>query len=273
MFQNYALFPTKTVWNNIYSCIFKKSKEERRTITADIIKKFQLQGTETLYPRQISGGQQQRTALARILVSEPQIIMLDEPFSALDTHLKWQMEQEISAVLAEFSGTTVFVSHNRDEVYRISDKIAVMSSGKIDLIGTKADVFDAPKTVTAALMTGCKNISKAEKVDDYHVRATDWGIVLKTDSVVTENIKYVGIRAHHLKREGAENNYPCKIHKIIDEPFETILIFSFTSENGDSAEHLQFQVSKDIIGAEIDMQNLNDLTLHIPANKIMCLEG
>jgi molybdate transport system ATP-binding protein len=270
LFQNYALFPTMTVWKNI-ACVIKKPKNERREIADRIIKKFQLEGVKNLYPRQISGGQQQRTALARILVSQPRILMLDEPFSALDTHLKWKMEQEVSAVLSEFGGTTVFVSHNRDEVYRLSDKVVIMDNGKIETTGMKKDIFDSPQTLAAAMMTGCKNISKAERIDDFSVMATDWGIALKTAHKVPDNIKHVGVRAHHFQRtcktENENNIFPCHIHKTIDEPFERIFVFSF--EVGTKTDALlQFELSKDICGE----WDANKFVLRVPADKIMCLE-
>jgi len=270
LFQNYALFPTMTVWNNIASVI-RKPKSERAGIVADMIESFQLESVKNLYPNQISGGQQQRAALARILVSEPKIILLDEPFSALDTQLKWTVEQEITAVLSAFHGTTIFVSHNRDEVYRISDKIAVMHDGKIESSGTKEDIFESPKTLAAALMTGCKNISKAEKLDDFHVKAADWGVALKTERVVPDDINYIGVRAHHFRRVSAaaeeENTFSCRLHKTIEEPFEKIFVFSFDggAENGVT---LQFEQSKDICEAG----DTTEFMLCVPADKIMCLE-
>jgi molybdate transport system ATP-binding protein len=279
LFQNYALFPTKTVWNNI-SCVIKKPKDERQTIVQDIIQKFQLDGIKNLYPRQISGGQQQRAALARILVSAPQILMLDEPFSALDTQLRWHLEQEVAVVLSDFGGTTLFVSHDRDEVYRISDKIAVMDNGRIDCKDGKAEIFDRPKTVMAARMTGCKNISKAEKVSDFAVRAVDWGIVLKTADKVSDNIKYIGVRANHFlpyagkigfadeavsADRAGENRFLCHLSHIIEEPFENAYIFSFNTVGG---AKLQFQRSKQL-GCPLEDKRL---TLCIPPNKILLLE-
>lgn len=270
LFQNYALFPTKTVWNNI-SSVIKKPKKERDDIVDNIIKSFQLDGVKNLYPSQISGGQQQRVALARMLVSEPRILLLDEPFSALDTHLKWQVEQEIVSVLDEFCGTTIFVSHNRDEAYRISDKIAIMDRGKIESMGAKEDVFKAPKTLAAALLTGCKNISKAEKLGDYHVRALDWGIDLKTESFVHAEVKYVAVRAHHFKQAAAldgGNTFSCRVHKTIDEPFEKIIEFSFDT-NAEIISRLHFAISREKIG-EYDS---GEFFLHVPADRIMCLQG
>ena len=141
MFQNYALFPTMTVFNNI-SCVIKKPKDQKKLIIDEIIKSFQLENISNLYPRQISGGQQQRVALARILVSQPEIILLDEPFSALDTNLKQSIEAEIAAVLQKFKGSAVIVTHDSGEAYRLSDQVAIMSKGEVQCIGPKQDIFD-----------------------------------------------------------------------------------------------------------------------------------
>jgi len=273
LFQNYALFPTMTVWKNIASVI-NKTKSEKHRLVADMIKLFQLENVKNLYPSQISGGQQQRTALARILVSEPEIILLDEPFSALDTQLKWSVEQEVVSILESFHGTTIFVSHNRDEVYRISDKIAVMYDGNIETVGTNKDIFDSPKTLNSALMTGCKNISAAEKIDDNHIKALEWGVSLKTTSTVPDDIRYVGVRAHHFQRvshiENDENTFYCNTHKVIDEPFEKVYLFSFDTNdtNSKSEKTLQFDVAKDIL----TNSDSKELILHIPEDKVMCLE-
>ncbi|MCL2169264.1 MAG: ATP-binding cassette domain-containing protein [Defluviitaleaceae bacterium] len=258
LFQNYALFPTKTVYDNI-ACVIKKPKAERGAIVADIIQKFQLENVQRLYPREISGGQQQRTALARILVSEPKIIMLDEPFSALDTQLKWSMEQEVSAVLRDFEGPSLLVSHDREEVYRMSDKIAVMDNGKVDSYGTKTDIFDTPRTLAAARMTGCKNISRAEKLGDYTVRALDWGITLTTAQPVPDSIKHVGVRASHITADSTKNRFPCHVHSVTDEPFDKIITVTF-AEGG---EKVQYVTSKS--ASEPDF-------LAIAPDKILLLE-
>jgi molybdate transport system ATP-binding protein len=270
LFQNYALFPTMTVWNNIF-CVIKKPKSERAAVVDDIIKKFQLEGIKNLYPGQISGGQQQRAALARILVSEPEILLLDEPFSALDTYLKWRMVREITAILDEFKGTTIFVSHDRDEAYRVSGKIAVMNKGKIESAGAKEDIFNFPKTLAAALITGCKNISGAEKLGPFLVKAADWGITLKTNLSVPDNVKYLAVRAHHFKWGSAAlsegNCFPCRVRKIIEDTFKKTVVFSFDT-GGENNVELQFEISKEICG-EFEAKNI---FICIPADKIMCLE-
>ena len=273
LFQNYALFQTMPVWRNI-SCVINKPRVDRAALVANMIDLFQLEGVKDLYPTQISGGQQQRVALARILVSEPDILLLDEPFSALDTHLKWKVEQEITSVLSEFHGTTILVSHDRGEAYRISDRIAVMGVGEIESTGTKEDVFNFPRTLAAALITGCKNVSRAEKVGDFHVEALDWGVTLKTSALVPDCLKHVGVRAHHFELvpslpEGSEgdNLFSCHAHRIIEEPFEKVIEFSFDGCQGDRVR-LHFATSRSDVEHE-----LSRFSLAVPADRIMLLEG
>ena len=271
LFQNYALFPTMTVQNNIASVV-RKPKDERAAITQEIIELFKLDAVKDLYPRQISGGQQQRTALARILVSEPEILLLDEPFSALDAHLKWRVEQEILSVLSTFHGTTVFVSHDRNETYRLSDKIAVMNNGAIELTGAKDAVFSSPKTLAAALITGCKNISAAEKIDEFRVSALDWGVTLRTETPVPDTVKHIGVRAHHFKTTAAvsndDNTFSCYAHRVVEEPFEEIIEFSFDTSASVSAR-LHFAIPKESADEHIS----DEFFVYVPPDKIMCLDG
>ncbi|MCL2234979.1 MAG: ATP-binding cassette domain-containing protein [Defluviitaleaceae bacterium] len=258
LFQNYALFPTMTVLGNIASVVEGK-KLHRLAVAGEIADKFGLESVKNLYPREISGGQQQRTALARILVRKPQILMLDEPFSALDTHLRWHMEQEMAVVLADFSGVTLVVTHDRDEAYRMSGKIAVMNEGRLDCIGDKDDIFTNPKTLEAARMTGCKNISKAEKTGDYAVYAVDWGITLKTVKPVTDRVKHIGVRSHHFQPGLGENSFPITVHGSINEPFSRIWLFAFN----ENAEKLQFATK---------CEGCAPNALSVPPDKILLLE-
>jgi len=270
LFQNYALFPHMTVWNNIVSVI-KKPQNEKADIAAHAINLFHLDSVKKLYPHQISGGQQQRAALARMLVSEPKILLLDEPFSALDTHLKWKVEQELASVLSGFHGTALLVSHDRGEAYRLCGRMAVMDKGGIISIGTKENVFRSPRTLAAALITGCKNISKAEKLGEYQVRALDWDVTLRTEHVVPDTVKYVGVRAHHFQRVSSQasgdNIFQCRVRKIIEEPFEKTAEFYF-APGAESKKTLLFIFSEE----NIDEHDLKEFSLSVPSDKIICLE-
>ena len=118
LFQNYALFPNMNVMQNLQAGIRgqKLRKDEQQKRITEMMEKFCLQGLERHKPSQLSGGQQQRVALARILLTRPRLLMLDEPFAALDEFLRWKLELELEDVLKEFDATTLFVSHNRDEI-------------------------------------------------------------------------------------------------------------------------------------------------------------
>ena len=191
LFQNYALFPNMTVEENVAIGLPKDYDEKRLT---DMIKRFRLEGLEKRYPRELSGGQQQRVALARILAYSPDVILLDEPFSAMDTFLKEQLRIELSNILKDFDGFSILVTHNRDEVFQFCDELLILDKGKIIAKGTTHDVFENPKKVQVARLTGCKNISKVEIIDDYHIKSLEWGITFEVAEKISQDITH--IRAH-----------------------------------------------------------------------------
>lgn len=199
LFQNYALFPTMTVEGNIQSAM-RLPKKEQKLQSAQKIKTFHLEGLEHKLPKELSGGQQQRVAIARMLAAEPKIIMLDEPFSALDSFLKWQLELEIMEIIESYQKPTLFVSHNRDEVFRIAQQIGIMEQGKLISMGTKKEVFKNPVTLSGARLTGCKNFSDIERFNDFSVFATQWGVSITTEKKIpTREKAYIGIRAHDIE--------------------------------------------------------------------------
>ena len=200
MFQDYALFPNMTVEQNIKAGMGRHPEEEK---VKSYIIRFRLEGLEKHYPTQLSGGQKQRVAMARMIASEPDILLLDEPFSALDSYLKWELEQEMRDMLAEVEKPVLFVSHNRDEVYRLCNMVSCIDHGKMEVIEETKEFFHNPKTKTAAVLSGCKNISAVKIVDDHHIKALDWGITLCVPEI-PEDTKAVGIRAHSFYPEDAE---------------------------------------------------------------------
>ena len=194
LFQNYALFPNMTVKQNIDAGAKReRDSQKRNAVVQSIMENFDLWELADRYPHQLSGGQQQRVALARILVSSPRILMLDEPFSALDSHLRFRLEQEVRRVMRQFGKTVILVSHDRDEVYRMSDSIAVMDGGVIQTIGTRREVFANPGTRKGAVLTGCKNVSSVEKMADGCFYASEWGMTLELPHA-PEDVTAVGVR-------------------------------------------------------------------------------
>lgn len=254
MFQNYALFPHMSVKENIQLGIEKLSKEEKDEITRKYLKKFRLEGFEDRYPWQLSGGQQQRIALARALCLNPDILILDEPFSALDYHLRSNMENELCEILKDFAGNVLFVTHDISEAYRISDDIIVFDNGLSLPKRTKNELFIHPSCMTEAVITGCKNISACDIIDINTVFAKDWGLNCKIEKGVGKNSKHVGIRAHHMKvvednQEDSENVFEMTVVKVIENSFTyNIHIKNCDDENNLS---LQMEVDKNIKKVEV----------------------
>ena len=225
LFQNYALFPSMTVLQNVMAGAERDkslSKRARRDLAMKQLSDLKLEGLESNYPSQLSGGQQQRVSLARILVSRPDILLLDEPFSALDAALRWETEQVVRATIAGFPGTTILVTHDRDEVYRLSDRLAVFSHGRIDRLGDKWDLFADPQTANAARLTGCKNLSRAH-CEGSRIVADDWEMSFPLRR--QGNWTWVGIRAHRFRscREKTDFGFPYVIRNDIEDTFSRIL--------------------------------------------------
>ena len=193
LFQNYALFPNMTVEENIAIGLSKNDNEKS---VPEMIKRFHLEGLEKRYPRQLSGGQQQRVALARILAYGPDVILLDEPFSAMDTYLKEQLRIELVNSLKDFDGFSILVTHDRDEAFQFCDELIILDKGKIIAKGETHEVFENPKKVEVARLTGCKNISEIEIIDDYHLKALKWGVTFEVSQKISSKISHIGIRAH-----------------------------------------------------------------------------
>ena len=210
LFQNYALFPNMTVEQNIL-CGLKaeKDKAARKARCEEMLRAMRLDGLAARRPAELSGGQQQRTALARILVGKPKILMLDEPFSALDSYLREEVEGEVGALLAGFSGTALLVTHNRDEAYRLCPEMIVMDGGR---------------------------------VDEHTVQLIGWNAPLHLAARVPEGCTAVGIRAHDFApcAPGAPNALPVQRLSTSENPFDWNVIFAAP----DGTTRLWWKVSK-----------------------------
>ena len=177
LFQQYALFPNMTVAQNIQCGIRTGSRTEKQQLTARQLRRFRLEGLERKYPSQLSGGQQQRVALARILASEPKAILLDEPFTALDSFLKWNLELELSDLLSDFDGPILWVSHDLGECCRNCHTVCVMENGASGAVTDMESLVRRPATQSAARLTGCRNFLSARSCEG-GVRLDGWDITL-----------------------------------------------------------------------------------------------
>ncbi|MFT6876201.1 MAG: putative spermidine/putrescine transport system ATP-binding protein [Granulosicoccus sp.] len=185
VFQNYALFPHRTISQNIafglkYRGVSKSDTKEKVRNALDIVR---LPGVEDRYPQQLSGGQQQRIALARAIVIEPDVLLLDEPLSALDANLREDMRVELKAIQDRIGVTTIFVTHDQSEALAMSDKIVVMSAGTIEQIGAPDEVYNAPASEFVATFLGASNLLPATVIAH-----DDTGVILETSEFGTTHV-------------------------------------------------------------------------------------
>ncbi|MDR0377939.1 MAG: ATP-binding cassette domain-containing protein [Spirochaetaceae bacterium] len=234
LFQNYALFPRMTVVENITAGI-PFSRKERRDRAGVWIDRFGLTGLEHRYPAQLSGGQQQRTALARMLIRDPAVILLDEPFSALDTSLREQMQVWLKELLTS-RDDVVMVTHSRDEAYKLCAEILVVDGGRVLRKDRTRELFANPVLVSVARLTGCKNISPVKQTGEKEIYALDWGLPLSLPAPVPPGVTHIGIRAHDLLpvwEDGVPGLLPNRQNQIrlmltrrSEEPFEEAVLFT-----------------------------------------------
>lgn len=159
VFQSYALFPHMTVAQNVGYALRMHGtpRKEIRAKVSDALSTVSLSGFEKRFPAQLSGGQQQRVAIARVLVMEPRVMLLDEPFNALDAKLRGTMQVELRQLIKELGLTSIFVTHDQEEALTMSDRIAVMRAGKIEQVASPDEIFDRPATAYVADFVGVSN--------------------------------------------------------------------------------------------------------------------
>ncbi|MDO4473668.1 MAG: ATP-binding cassette domain-containing protein [Eubacteriales bacterium] len=278
LFQNYALFPTMTVEDNIGAGL-KGKKEEKKQMISKMIEKFRLEGLRDRLPGELSGGQQQRVALARIMAYEPEVILLDEPFSALDEFLKDRLQQELMQMLEDYGGTVILVSHSRDEIYRFSEELIIMDEGKTICQGKTKEIFANPEWKEAARLTGCKNITEAKRIDRHHVSVPAWGVTLILRKEVPEGLHWIGVRAHDFipiwkkageeklqRDESSENRILLVTDSVAELPFEKKYFLKTAYET----EHICWFVQREQWDL-LDERGMPDY-LEIPEEKILLLQ-
>jgi putative spermidine/putrescine transport system ATP-binding protein len=167
VFQAYSLFPNMTAAQNVEFGlrIRKRARADRRAKVAQLLELVGLGEAGKRYPHQLSGGMQQRVALARALAIEPRVLLLDEPLSALDAKVRVQLREEIRRIQLELGITTIYVTHDQEEALSISDRVAVLQQGRIEQVGTPADIYGAPETPFVAEFIGTMNRLEATVAD------------------------------------------------------------------------------------------------------------
>lgn len=252
LFQNYALFPHLTIAENIaFGMQSRISQRDIKEVERQLIA-VELAGMGDRYPEELSGGQQQRVALARAKASNPEIMLLDEPFSALDTYLRDKQEKLLRNNLIHYRGITLFVTHNLEEAYRICPKLLILDRGKAIALGTKHNVFEHPGNFRTAQLTGCKNFSRAVAKSTNQIEAIDWDCILEVAESIPASLKYVGLRAHQIVFLDGNNNddkintFPCWL-ATISETQHRITLYLKLNRPANNLEdyYLQAEVFKD----------------------------
>lgn len=267
LFQDYALFPNMTVYENIKTGIRDKSKDADSIINKKL-KEMNLLSVRDNKPSEISGGEKQRAALARILVNDADILLLDEPYSAIDAYMRWKIELDIKETIEKYKIPTLFVSHDRDEVYRMCDSIVTMKDGKSEERKKTKELFANPKTLSAAELSGCKNFSRLEKKDEKTYLALDWGLdlIIKT----YKEADLLGIRSHYIEitdKKLGENSYPLKVIKEIEELFTYCLIVK--SKDAKIPGSLRIDIEKDKWDG---IKNKENLYFHLDEKDLISLK-
>jgi molybdate transport system permease protein len=202
------------------------------------------------YPREISGGQRQRVAIARCMAIEPDALLFDEPFAALDPHLRRQMEEQLRETLAEYRGAVIFVTHDMEEAFRFCSDLLVLDNGCVIASGPKHQLFERPQTVVAARLTGCKNIASARRIGADRIAVDAWNCELQTAVSVPDAVTHVGVRSHQIvfmPADNEENSFPCWLVSTSEAPHEmTVYLRLHSAPQAGEPAHLQADMPKDV---------------------------
>ncbi len=228
MFQSYALFPHMTVYDNIafgltiQPRLSRLSKVHIHQKVMALIEKVQLMGLEKTYPAALSGGQKQRVALARAIATEPRLLLLDEPFAALDTQVRHTLRRWLRDLLQTLSITSIFVTHDQDEAFDIADRIVIMNQGKVEQIGLAEDIYLTPATAFVQSFIGQSN----------HIKASEWPYEGMTTLIEAEKNPIYFIRPHDIEVSSQYHNHAMKAKLMLIKPLGASIWLEFEHKNG-----------------------------------------
>jgi molybdate transport system permease protein len=250
VFQDYALFPHMTVAENVAFGLSALPEQERQSRVDRQLHLMHIAELADRYPKEISGGQRQRVAIARSMVIEPDALLLDEPFAALDPHLRRQTEEQLRVTLADYNGAVIFVTHDMEEAFRFCGDLLVLDRGRVIASGPKHELFERPRTVVAARLTGCKNIVSARRVDANRIAVDAWNCQLATAVPVPDGLTHVGLRSHQIvfgQELDGDNTFPCWLVSTSEAPHEmTLYLRLHAAPRAGEPSHLQADLPKEL---------------------------
>ena len=270
LFQQYALFPHMTVEQNIAAGAHALKGGARARRVRELTVRFRLEGLERRRPGQLSGGEQQRVALARMMAADPAVILLDEPFSALDRCLRQELEWEMQELLSAFPGPVVWVSHDRGEVYRSCRQVCVLTDGRSSPVTGMKRLMEAPVTVSAARLSECQNLVPVRRGDrPGEIVVPAWGLTLRAAAPWREGVTVLGIRAGHIRpaEAGAENAFPCEVLRVTEDVDDLIVALRPLGAAG--APPLRMELSKEAWAA---LPDRGRLTVAAAPERLLLLE-
>ena len=287
VFQHYALFPHLNVLDNVGFGLAHLPVKERRQRVADQLSRVGLLAMAYHFPSQLSGGQQQRVALARALAIEPEMLLLDEPFSAQDTYLRRQLQQQMADLLNECGVPALLVTHDLEEAYRLCDDLMLLDRGQVLAHGPKHGVFDHPKQLMVARLSGCKNFSALRRLPDpTKLWALDWQMQITVEVAPGLEISQVGIRANHLKLSPAPanskqlgpNQWLCELQKFSEGPHRVSVYVIAGKQSENRVANLDRKQQPSPIQVEIRRDDWFELRqypqpwlLSVPGERLMLL--
>jgi molybdate ABC transporter permease protein len=248
VFQDYALFPNMTVAENIGFGLQSQPAHERRARVQKHLERMHIAELADRHPAEISGGQRQRVAIARCMAIEPDALLFDEPFAALDPHLRRQTEEQLRETLANYNGVVIFVTHDMEEAFRFCTDLLVLDQGKVIASGPKHQIFEQPGNVATARLTGCKNIIPARRIGADRIAVDAWNCELITEG--PDAMTHVGIRSHQIMFESTsngDNTFPCWLVTTSEAPHEmTLYLRLHAAPKTGEPPHLQADVAKEL---------------------------